>query len=187
MDRLPIKVTPEELFPLVTVGKGKGECPFVLHGQNLKNSLRYQLFKLKGTNCVLCGLKGTHFYFEKPRTEKTYHLNLYGISPVTNEEILITKDHIIPRSEGGSDSLLNLQTMCTICNGMKASFPDLIFKKLNEDYENEKHELHQLIMGLELSRFIISMHDRLDKGTIKKFLGNIESLLIRYKANNTEK
>jgi hypothetical protein len=85
-------------------------------------SLRYQVFRQSHV-CVRCGLPGAYFALEKSIHEENarkWHLNLYGIGP-DGREILFTKDHIIPVSKGGPDTLKNLQTMCEICNGEKGS------------------------------------------------------------------
>lgn len=82
-------------------------------------SQRYQVFKYKGTTCVCCGLKGSYFAKERQRNVETYHFNLYGINE-DGLEVLMTKDHIIPKSKGGKNELENYQPMCTICNREKA-------------------------------------------------------------------
>jgi 5-methylcytosine-specific restriction endonuclease McrA len=46
-------------------------------------------------------------------------LNLYAIKD--GLEVLMTSDHIIPRSKGGPTILENLQPMCHICNGRKGN------------------------------------------------------------------
>jgi len=82
---------------------------------------KYVVFKLKGTDCVICGLKGRFFMLEKHRQQNTdkYHLNLYAIE--NNRNIMITQDHIIPKSKGGENSVHNLQPMCVECNRKKGS------------------------------------------------------------------
>lgn len=80
---------------------------------------RYKLFFSKGYKCIDCGLEGKYFALEKDRKANGYHLNLYSIKD--GEEILMTKDHIIPKSKGGTDELNNYQTMCRICNIKKGS------------------------------------------------------------------
>ena len=88
------------------------------------DSLRYQLFKEKGTICVECGLKATHFALESMKGDMIgnnnppYHFNLYGVR--NGREVLFTKDHIHPASKGGKNNLNNMQTMCTECNLKKA-------------------------------------------------------------------
>lgn len=82
-------------------------------------SLRYKLFATKGIVCSSCGLIGSFFAKEKNKNDKTYHFNLYGIK--NGIEIMLTKDHIFPKSLGGSDTLENLQTMCKICNELKSN------------------------------------------------------------------
>ena len=37
------------------------------------------------------------------------------------QEVLFTKDHIVPKSKGGGNQMHNYQTMCTTCNIEKGS------------------------------------------------------------------
>lgn len=91
-------------------------------------SARYQVFA-KSLVCVSCGLVGSYFAKEQTlrrqgdSTQKSFsrwHFNLYAIGNPW-EEILMTKDHIMPRSKGGSDYLENFQTMCILCNVRKGN------------------------------------------------------------------
>jgi 5-methylcytosine-specific restriction endonuclease McrA len=84
-------------------------------------SQRYQLFSLKGIKCVKCGVVGKFFALEKMRSQDTkrYHFNLYGY--VNGEERMLTKDHIVPKSKGGANSLSNYQVMCCKCNTEKGN------------------------------------------------------------------
>jgi hypothetical protein len=113
-------------------------------GKKIKmGSHRYELFKEKGVVCVNCGLKGEFFALEKqkqPNLENgmelpdndRYHFNLYGYNE-NGEEIMLTKDHIIPRSKGGKNTLDNYQTMCSVCNWNKGN-------TYNEQDENNEIE-----------------------------------------------
>lgn len=93
-----------------------------LDGDLIKpNSQRYQTFFTKGCNCVVCGIKGS--FFAKERifgSNEVYHLNLYAIDTNGNE-VLMTKDHIIPKSKGGRNTIDNYQTMCCKCNFEKGN------------------------------------------------------------------
>lgn len=84
------------------------------------NSQRYQTFFTKGCKCAVCGIEGKYFAKEKYLKHKSYHLNLYAVDNNGNE-ILMTKDHIIPRSKGGIDDVSNYQTMCKLCNEAKGN------------------------------------------------------------------
>lgn len=86
---------------------------------------RYYTF-LKGVVCAHCGIEGQFFAKERSLnkrgipTSPTFHFNLYAIESDGNE-VLMTKDHIIPRSRGGKDNVENYQCMCTVCNREKGS------------------------------------------------------------------
>lgn len=109
----------EEVLPFVKFSE-KGTSKKVYNGDIIKmDSLRYQLFSTKGVECVKCGLKGSFFAKEKNPKDKSYHLNLYGVKD--GIEIMLTKDHIQPKSLGGSNDLSNLQPMCKICNELKGN------------------------------------------------------------------
>jgi 5-methylcytosine-specific restriction endonuclease McrA len=84
-------------------------------------SHRYQTFLLKGIKCMSCGVEGKYFALERGIYDNPnrFHFNLYGLDD-HNKEVLLTKDHIVPRSKGGSNRLSNYQTMCSNCNSRKA-------------------------------------------------------------------
>jgi hypothetical protein len=98
------------------VSKKYGDLPVKM------DSLRYQVFKSNGLTCVQCGLRATHFAVEAFKVDAikdipVVHLNLYAL--LNNSEVIFTKDHILPKSKGGKDTLSNLQTMCCHCNQEK--------------------------------------------------------------------
>lgn len=93
----------------------------IFDGDSIKaNSQRYQTFFHKGITCVNCGIKGQFFAKEKAENDGSYHLNLYAVNS-EGEEVLMTKDHILPKSKGGKNTLENYQCMCTICNEQKGN------------------------------------------------------------------
>lgn len=71
--------------------------------------------------CVSCGLTGSRFYVEKHHeSDGKFHLNLYAIDS-SNNEVLMTRDHIVALADGGEDTMENSQTMCAPCNERKGS------------------------------------------------------------------
>lgn len=111
----------EEIFskilPLNTPNK---ETKIDIDGDLIRmTSHRYHLFYDKGCKCVTCGVEGVFFAKERDYATEVYHFNLYGIKD--GEEVLMTKDHIIPRSQGGSNKLSNYQPMCSECNHKKGN------------------------------------------------------------------
>ncbi|MFA6990305.1 MAG: HNH endonuclease, partial [Candidatus Gastranaerophilaceae bacterium] len=91
-----------------------------IKGYNVKiSSSRYEVFKISGLVCKECGLQAKFFAIEKGSKAENYHLNLYGTKK-DGQEVLFTKDHIIPKSKGGKNDISNYQTMCSICNLLKS-------------------------------------------------------------------
>jgi len=102
--------------PLEGILKDKEYCGHMIH----MTSLRYRVYKAKGVKCCVCGLEGKHFGLDLPITSNRPHFNLYAVDE-DGEEVLMTKDHIQPRSKGGTDHLDNLQPMCARCNFSKGN------------------------------------------------------------------
>jgi len=108
------------------ISKCKKEFGVVVEGKKKTISVamgshRYQLFAEKGVTCAECGIAGTYFAIEKDLSGSTnkYHLNLYGVK-ADGKEVMLTKDHIVPRSKGGKNLMSNYQTLCFDCNNRKS-------------------------------------------------------------------
>lgn len=71
--------------------------------------------------CAECNIRGSIFKLQRHSRDLkaiSPHLNFYAVKH--GREILMTVDHIIPVSKGGTDAWENLQTMCQDCNRRKA-------------------------------------------------------------------
>jgi hypothetical protein len=109
----------DDVLPFVNLELVGGNDRILFDGDLIKmHSERLKTFKIKGCNCIKCGIKGAYFHKERGHKDELYHLNLYGINE-KGEEVLMTKDHIIPKSKGGKDYIDNYQTMCCCCNTEK--------------------------------------------------------------------
>lgn len=101
--------------------QNKRKAKVELNGDVIKgNSQRYQTFFTKGVKCACCGIEGKYFGKERSSIQPSYHLNLYAIDQ-NGKEVLMTKDHIIPKSKGGKNCIENYQTMCIRCNEEKGN------------------------------------------------------------------
>jgi len=83
------------------------------------NSQRYLLFKRSGCTCVECGLVADRcILIAEPNGNNRGHFEFAGVDS-SGTLVIMTKDHIIPRSLGGNDILENYQPMCEVCNKNK--------------------------------------------------------------------
>jgi len=130
--------------------KGK-KVPFVVNEKTYHvkmGSQRYIVFK-KQRSCYVCGLNGIKFTLETSDLKICPHFNLYGHE--FSQDVLMTKDHIIPRSKGGKDIISNYNTVCVICNNLKSnefSYEQTLELRniWNENYlKLDKNELRNLI------------------------------------------
>lgn len=74
--------------------------------------------------CTECGRTGTHFrLYHDPAQKIPKFIN--SMCLFSEDGVMMTADHIIPRSAGGLTHKINLQVMCLKCNQKKADkMPD---------------------------------------------------------------
>jgi len=93
------------------------EYPINLLYTKFKNHKRLKVFAEKGTKCVCCHTEGVKLFNRIVKYKNgTYseHIDLY-----TEDLILMTVDHKLPKYLKGSEDIRNKQTMCSVCNGKK--------------------------------------------------------------------
>lgn len=106
--------------------------PAIFNGIKVKvGGLRLHTFANKGVVCSACGLKATYFAIERDQAQAArngaYHLNLYAGDG--DERVIFTHDHTLARSLGGGDNPENATTMCSPCNGKKATIEQELLKR----------------------------------------------------------
>ena len=109
-----------EVLPFVVKDKRDNGSIRTYDGHEVKMwSLRYHVFK-KSLICSGCGITGQYFALERNKDDVSprFHFNLYAKTK-NGDEVLITKDHVCPKSKGGSEYIDNMQTMCKVCNEIK--------------------------------------------------------------------
>lgn len=120
--RIKQKLSLEEVLDKIPKDPIKGHT-LIFAGESVPSDTdNLILYKNKGVICQGCGIVGTHFYVEKfgygNKTYNFWHLNLYA-KKSGGKEVLMTKDHIVPKCNGGKNDLENYQTMCERCNTKK--------------------------------------------------------------------
>lgn len=80
---------------------------------------RARIFFEIGVDCGKCSTKAKFFALEE-WPDKSIHFDLYGIDE-SGEEVLMTIDHILAKSNGGKDHVSNFAPLCKICNELKSN------------------------------------------------------------------
>ena len=88
--------------------------------RNKNFSRKHVLAELAKTNtdCVCCKSKGVKFCLGRDKAGGL-HWDLY-----TKDDIALSIDHIIPKSEKGLNHISNTQIMCIKCNSLKENIPE---------------------------------------------------------------
>lgn len=84
---------------------------------------RLLTYHVHGVHCCVqnCLVQGEYFAIERDYGQNSqYHLNLYYRS-CNGEEVMMTSDHRLPKSKGGSDEINNRQPMCYPHNTQKGN------------------------------------------------------------------
>lgn len=80
----------------------------------VSGSIRYEVLKRADGRCELCG--------------------------VSKEEKALEVDHIVPKNNGGEDSIDNYQALCYTCNANKRDTDDTDFRNLGVKYEERNSD-----------------------------------------------
>lgn len=85
--------------------------------EGFKNHSRLQVFFHKGCACVTPGCTNIgERVVRSIDSQGGVHWDLF-----TSDMILMTVDHIHPKSRGGRNELANYQPMCQVCNSLKGN------------------------------------------------------------------
>ncbi len=92
----------------------------------ISGTIRYEVLKRARFRCELCGISA--------------------------DEKALEVDHILPRNNGGSDELFNLQALCYSCNAMKRDRDDTDFREVRDSYN--KREKDCLFCKIDKTRIV---------------------------------
>lgn len=109
---------------------GLSEIPTVVEGRisfpngisiNAKSSRMQLLWLRKELVCEFCGISAGFAAIETCKGQPdSYHLNFYGYDH-NGEEVQLTWDHVVPKSQGGNNQQANAQCLCRTCNELKGA------------------------------------------------------------------
>lgn len=123
----------------------------IIDGISVKvGSPRLVTFKVKGITCAVCGSKATFAAVERHNysNHDGYHINFY-CEKEDGQIDQLTRDHIIPKSSNGPNTIENSQPCCHECNVIKA---DGNFN-LNPSSKKRMYRKHFSELALLLSNY----------------------------------
>lgn len=120
----------ESVLKNLTIAKPLGNI--LIEGHHVDtNTDRYENLYYHKCKCAKCGAEAQYAALERCNDKNgKYHINVYTIQ--NGREIMLTKDHIYPRSLGGYDDLRNYQVLCERCNTKKGNKTDLTLEEAIE-------------------------------------------------------
>jgi 5-methylcytosine-specific restriction endonuclease McrA len=121
---------------LESVKKRSGEYCILWKGGISKNRKEYYRFKCLERVARKKNAQGSHTQEEWIELKKRCNFKCLHCGK-DEPTILLTQDHIIPLSKGGSDNIENIQPLCKSCNSRKGNKEnprtEISIYKLNED------------------------------------------------------
>jgi hypothetical protein len=124
--------------------RGEEKKVFTVNGHDFTvnmDSQRYAVFAVS-KKCACCGIEGTVMAMDVQHhggKKIPPHFNLYAVWK--GIMVLMTKDHVQARSNGGKDDLENYQTMCCVCNRDKGN-RDISIEDLRKEARMVKELSH---------------------------------------------
>lgn len=171
--RINQKLSVEEVLEVVQNEPIKGQT-LTFAGESVPmDTDNLILYKNKGITCQGCGVIGTHFYVEKfghgSKTYNFWHLNLYA-KKSGGKEVLMTKDHIVPKCHGGKNELENYQVMCEKCNTKKGQ------RGMQEFINSRQKETPKVTTNVDLTYKLRTISRLKERYNIETNLDGLEEL-----------
>lgn len=160
---LPLKIVLEK-----SMLSGGSEDSFHRTATSRHSCVSLRTFGIHGTKCKCCGLKGNRVIAWRD-AGGSVHVDLFYHDSVKDTFTLMNRDHIIPKSKRGRNSVWNYQTMCQPCNtkkGNNETHKDILlneFRKVWERTHTSMEETARVILYDFLSPKLF-----LSKKTIRK-------------------
>lgn len=111
------------LIPVKGENLKKDPANFYVDDDGNKCKLRRaRIFFDMGIDCIKCNAKASFFALEEwpDKNGNQFHFELYAIDS-SGEEVLMTIDHTIAKSNYGKDHIENYKPMCKCCNEIKSN------------------------------------------------------------------
>lgn len=147
-------VLEKEKHQRLVKGKEVSKCAGQALFSNLKNGQ---------ISCWQCGCVASSWIVMSAKAESQFKkpvLNLFARR--NGDVVLMTRDHIIPKSVGGVDANENLRPACSVCNGERGNelTPDeLEFAKNHPELISEERQL----VGLQNLKKMLKLEPNLEK------------------------
>jgi len=97
---------------------GTSDDTILINNTPIRKTNTLMVFATHGTKCCCCGIEAAYFLYFENQDKGFLRLMVYRNTRSGNP-IFLTKDHIIPKSKGGPNIMMNYQVMCVECNARK--------------------------------------------------------------------